>query len=53
MLDGQKRADEENSSTPNRFVQVKRKQFHRDEKIMDMIQIIDISNSILYDKSKA
>ena len=43
----------ENSNTPNRYVQIKRKYFHRDDKLMVMLQVIDISDSILYDNSKA
>lgn len=36
-----------------RYVQIKQKSFKRDEKLMSMLQIIDISSTILYDQSKA
>ncbi len=45
--------DEKENFKKYRFVQIKKKYFKRENQQMTMIQIIDISDSILYDKSKA
>jgi len=45
--------NEQKENLKYRFVQIKRKHFQRENDQMTMIQLIDISDSILYDQSKA
>lgn len=35
------------------FVQIRKKQFMKEDKNMIMLQIINVSDSVLYDRSKA